>query len=94
MENREGVVIQAMAVEIAKRRLASTTMFLDAGRAEIRDVLDAEESLLSSQNALAAAIVSYRVGELQLQRDMGVLDSTADGLLVEFVPVAREGGGP
>ena len=92
MESRESVAIQAMAVEIARRRLDSTTMSLEAGRAVIRDVLDAESSLLSSQNALSAAIVRYRVGELQIQRDMGVLDVTADGLLNEYAPGAGEDG--
>jgi outer membrane protein TolC len=91
-ESRESVTIQALAVEIARRRLDSTTMFLDAGRAEIRDVLDAESSLLSSQNALSSALVQYRVGELRLQRDMGVLEVTADGLLEEFVPAAPGDG--
>ena len=48
-------------------------MFLEAGRAEIRDLLESQEDLLSAQNELTAAIISYRVAELELQRDMGVL---------------------
>ena len=86
MENRETVVIQATSVEVARRRLDSTTMFLEAGRAQIRDVLEAEESLVSAQNALSTALVSYRVGELQLQRDMGVLEIDEEGLWKEYVP--------
>lgn len=86
MENRETVVIQATAVEVARRRLDSTTMFLEAGRAQIRDVLEAEESLVSAQNALSAALISYRIGELQLQRDMGVLEIDEQNLWKEYVP--------
>ena len=86
MENRETAVIQSKSVKVARRRLDSTTMFLEAGRAQIRDVLEAEEALVSAQNALSAALVSYRVGELQLQRDMGVLEIDEQGLWKEYVP--------
>lgn len=88
--SRESVAIQATSVEVAKRRLQSTTMFLEAGRAAIRDVLEAEESLLSAQNGLTAALVQYRVGELELQRDMGVLEVNEQGLWTEYVPVTEE----
>lgn len=88
--NREAVVIQATSVEVAQRRLDSTTMFLEAGRVEIRDVLEAEESLLSSQNALSAALVRYRVKELELQRDMGVLEIDELGGWKEYAPAVEE----
>ncbi len=84
--SRATVAIQAMSVEVAERRLASTSMFMEAGRAETRDVLEAEQSLVTAQNALTSAMVSYRIGELQLQRDMGVLEIDADGLWHEFDP--------
>ena len=87
MGSRESVAIQATAVEVARRRVASTSMFLEAGRAEIRDVLEAEESLISAQNAFSAALVFYRVGELELQRDMGVLEVNEEGLWKEYVPL-------
>jgi len=90
MGSRETVAIQATAVEVALRRVASTSMFLEAGRAEIRDVLEAEESLVSAQNALSAALVAYRVGELELQRDMGVLEVDEEGLWKEYIPLEAE----
>jgi outer membrane protein TolC len=91
-ENREAAVIQAAAVEIARRRLASTTMFLEAGRAQVRDVLEAEESLILAQNALSAAMVNYRVGELELQRDMDVLKVDESGLWHEYAPPSGGNG--
>lgn len=90
LESRESASIQARAVDVARRRLDSTSMFLEAGRAEIRDVLEAEEALVSAQNALSAALVQYRVNELELQRDMGVLEVTEKGLWVEFDPASME----
>ena len=86
LEARETLKIQGEAVEVARRRVESTDLFLQAGRAEIRDVLEAQDSLLSAQNALTAALVSYRVAELELQRDMGVLLVDETGLWTEYDP--------
>jgi outer membrane protein TolC len=71
-------------VNVAEKRQKSTKMFLDAGRAEIRDLLDAQDALLSAQNQLTASIVSYRIAELSIQRDMGVLQVDETGLWKEF----------
>ncbi|MBQ6471894.1 MAG: TolC family protein, partial [Victivallales bacterium] len=46
MQNRSSVVIQREAVKLAVRRVDSTSMLLEAGRAEIRDVLEAQSALL------------------------------------------------
>lgn len=86
LESREQVKIQAKAVSVAEKRQKSTKMFLDAGRAEIRDLLDAQDALLSAQNQLTAAIINYRLAELNLQRDMGVLQVDEKGLWKEFTP--------
>ena len=86
VEVRESLKIQAQAVALAARRVRSTQVFLEAGRAEIRDLLDAQEALISAQNALSAALVSYRVTELSLQRDMDVLDVNEKGLWREYKP--------
>ena len=83
-EAREGIRIQSQAVRLAERRVESTKLFLEAGDAEIRDVLEAEESLVEAQDALTNALVDYRVAELELQQDMGVLQVDAEGLWHEF----------
>ncbi len=86
LEAREATQIQAMAVSVAKRRVASTNLFLEAGRAEIRDVLEAQDALVTAQNALTAALVNYRIGELAFQRDLGVLTVNERGLWREYAP--------
>jgi len=90
LEARESIQIQAAAVAVAKRRVESTNLFLEAGRAQIRDLLEAQDALISAQNALTSALVSYRLGELALQRDLGVLAVDEKGLWQEYVP--REKG--
>jgi len=86
LQARESIKIQAQAVELARRRVASTELFLQAGRAQIRDVLESQEALISAQNALTASLVNYRIAELELQRDMGVLEVNEKGLWREFDP--------
>jgi len=84
---RETVSIQAQAVAIARRRVDSTDLFLQAGRAEIRDVLESQEALLTALNGLTGSYIDYRLSELRLQRDMGVLHVDEKGLWTEYQPV-------
>jgi outer membrane protein TolC len=93
LESRESLQIQTRSVKLAQKRVRSTNMFLEAERAEIRDLLEAQEDLLSAQNALTAAIIQYRVAELELQRDMGVLKINEKGLWKEFSPEEYDNAG-
>lgn len=86
LELRESLKIQAQAVILANKRVRSTTLFVEAGRTEIRNLLEALDALLGAQNSLISDVVSYRVGELELQRDMGVLQVDERGLWREFSP--------
>ena len=82
---RENLRIQGEAVRLAERRVSSTDMLLQAGRAEIRDVLEAQEARISAQNALTDAVVSRRIAELEFQRDLDMLDVSAEGRLREII---------
>lgn len=90
LEYRENVKIQAQSVELADRRVKSTALLLRAGRAEVRDVLEAQNAKLGAQNALTGALVNYRLAELGIQSDMGVLELTEEGLWDEFSTEAAE----
>lgn len=85
-ENREVLTIQFMAVSLAERRVQSMDILLQAGRADMTDVLSAQNSLLSAQNSLYSAIIGYRINELSLQSELGILDVTAAGEWTEFSP--------
>lgn len=85
-ELRESLQIAAQQVELNKRRVYTTDLTLQAGRAIIRDVLDAQRDLLSSQNSLTSSMVNYRMAELELQRDLDVLEIDPDGLWKEISP--------
>ena len=80
----EGYRIQGHAVAIAARRVESTEMFIRAGRAQVRDLLDAQEALVSAQNARVGALVQYRTAWLNLQRELGVLTVSGEGQWHEY----------
>jgi len=92
VDARESYKIQNQSVLLAEQRVKSNKMFLDAGRGnvQIRDVLEAEDALLNAQNGLTAALVGYRVAELQLQSDLGLLRVDETGLWEEFDPASLE----
>jgi outer membrane protein TolC len=86
LESRESLKIQAQSVAVAEKRVKSSTLFLEAGRTEIRDLLDAQDAFLDAQNNLTSAFVNYRIAELELQRDLDVLQIDERGLWQEFSP--------
>lgn len=77
--------IQSGSVILAERRVESAALNLDAGRASTRDVLEAQESLLSAQNTLAAALTDTILAGLFLYRDMELIEVTERGLEVLVV---------
>ncbi len=73
-------VIQAEALRVAERRVRSTDLFQQAGRASTRDVLEAESALLNARNALVSAVVKYRMAGLSLRRDLSALELSEEGI--------------
>jgi len=87
-QTREALEIQQQATELAEQRVHSTDMFLDAGRAQIRDVLEAREALVNARNALTSAAVNHRLAQLRFQRDTDLLEMSIDGIMQES-PLAQ-----
>ena len=86
LESRESLKIQAQSVVVAEKRVRSTTFFLQAGRIEIRNLLEAQDALLSAKTGLTRSVVDYRIAELELQRDLDLLKVNEQGLWREFSP--------
>jgi outer membrane protein TolC len=86
LQSRESLKIQARSVVVAQKQVKSSNLFLEAGRIQIRDLLEAQDSLLSAQNSLTQAVVNYRIAELELQQDLDVLKVNERGLWQEFSP--------
>ena len=71
---------QIESVKVAQLRVKSNNLFMLSGRSSMRDVLEAEDSLLSARNSLVSALIAWRISDLELRRDMGVLQVGEDGL--------------
>jgi outer membrane protein TolC len=76
-QRRQNYDIQKNALELANRRVDSTTLLLEAGRAEVRDLVDAQDAQISAENAVTGALVDYQQTRLQLLLDIGALDTEA-----------------
>ncbi len=83
--------IQSGSVVLAERRVESAVLNLEAGRASTRDVLEAQESLLSAQNTLASALTDTILAGLFLYRDMELLEVTEGGIEVLVLAEERPG---
>ena len=80
LESAEQYQIQKNGVELADKRVESTSLLLEAGRLTARDLLDAQTSLLAAQNALTAALIDHTIAKLKFFSDIGVLQVRPDGM--------------
>ena len=81
--------IQSASVELAKRRAESASLLLQAGRASTRDLLEAQDDLISAQNSLTRTLVDYYLARLELLRDMGQLELN-DGTIIEREVIEKQ----
>jgi len=82
---RESYETQNRSVALAERRVESTQLLLQAGRATQRDVLDSQQALVEARNALTNALVDHSVAMLQFQRDVGTLVIDEEGQIHGWV---------
>jgi outer membrane protein TolC len=76
----ESYSIQKNSLDLAQKRVESTSLLLEAGRLTTRDLLDSQDALLQAQNNLTAALVDHAIAKLSFFRDIGVLQVRPDGM--------------
>lgn len=88
----QNYAIQQRAVELADRRLDAAETLWQAGRAEVRDILEAEAAQLQARNALTRALIDYHIGRYAFLRDLGILETDEEGLWIreDLADAARE----
>ncbi len=79
-EYYQSYIIQKNSLVLAEKRIESTDLLLQAGRATTRDLLDAEESYLSAKNDLASAVVNYIVSYLKFLYSAEYLEVDDQGM--------------
>jgi outer membrane protein TolC len=80
LEAAQRYQIQKKSLELAQERVNSTSLLFQAGRAQARDLLDSQDSLLSAQNSTTSTLVDYNIAKLSFYRDLEVLTVKPDGL--------------
>lgn len=85
--------LQAGAVVLAERRVESSDLNLENGKASTRDVLDAEEDLRQALNSRSAALVDYSLSRLGLYLDVEALRVDEDGIGLDPESLVKLGAG-
>lgn len=65
--------ISEIGVELAQRRVEEQELRAELGRGTARDLVDAQNDLISSKNERTTALVSHTIARLRFWRDMGIL---------------------
>jgi hypothetical protein len=99
-QRKETFEIQQSALAVANSRVEAALANLEAGRAEIREMVEAQDAQINAQNAVTSAIVGYQNARLELMLQIGLLDTRPEkfwlqdhvrGQLQAQAPGARQG---
>ncbi|HUT24843.1 MAG TPA: TolC family protein [Sumerlaeia bacterium] len=74
--------VQREAVLLAERRVRRASLFLQSGRSIARDLLEAEDDLLASRDALTHALVNHTIQRLRFWNAVERLEVDEKGLWV------------
>jgi outer membrane protein TolC len=74
-QRKETFEIQTNALAVANTRVEAAVANLEAGRAEIRELVEAQDAQINAQNAVTQAIVQYQEARLELMLQIGLLDT-------------------
>ncbi len=89
-EAQERYGIQKNSLALAQKRVDSTTMFLETGRAQTRDLLDSQDDLLEAQDELTDALVGHSIAKLNFFRDIGVLQVKPNGMWKSQIRLSQD----
>ncbi len=79
--------IQQEELALANRRVAFETELFNAGRSEIRNLLEAQVAQINSANDISRTLVNFHVARLQYLVDLGILDIDLDRFWLHEKPV-------
>src|SRR6185436_13152408 len=74
-QRKETYEIQQSALAVANSRVEAALANLEAGRAEIRELVEAQDAQINAQNAVTSALVGYQDARLELMLQIGLLDT-------------------
>jgi outer membrane protein TolC len=82
--SRQTYDIQNRAKQLADRRVESNELSLQAGRIQVRDVVDAQTAKVQAYNAATAALVEYHLARMRLLLDLGILKTEKEKFWLDY----------
>ena len=92
-QSRQSYDIQVRAKALADRRVESSELSLQAGRIQVRDVVDAQTARVQAYNAATAALIDYHLARMRLLLDLGVLKTQRERFWLEPGELPKTGEG-
>ena len=91
-QSRQSYDIQVRAKALADRRVESSELSLQAGRIQVRDVVDAQTARVQAYNAATAALLDYHLTRMRLLLDLGILKTQKERFWLDpgDIPVSKE----
>ena len=83
-QSRQSYDIQTRAKQLADRRVESSELSLQAGRVQVRDVVDAQTARVQAYNAATAALVEYHLTRMRLLLDLGILKTAKEKFWLDY----------
>jgi len=77
-QSRQSYEIQNSAKALADRRVESSELSLQAGRVQVRDVVEAQNARIQAYNAATAALIDYHLTRMRLLLDLGLLRTSKE----------------
>lgn len=95
-QSRQSYDIQNRAKQLADRRVESSELSLQAGRVQVRDVVDAQTARVQAYNAATAALVEYHLTRMRLLLDLGILKTEKERFWLDYgdLPKTAEAAAP
>ncbi len=85
-EARTSYRIQLERARLAERQVERASMFLERGSATVRDLLEAEDAMLSSRNAVTSALIAHTFQRMRFWNTIERFEIDEQGLWIEQNP--------
>ena len=79
-EEAESFQTASKSLELARKRVKVSPLLWASQRMNTRDLLEAQDALLSAENSVTHARINYATAKLEFFRDIGLLNVRPDGL--------------
>jgi hypothetical protein len=91
-QSRQSYDIQNRAKQLADRRVESSELSLQAGRVQVRDVVDAQTARVQAYNAATAALIDYHLTRMRLLLDLGILNTEKERFWLDYGDLPKADG--